>query len=270
MILIFRKYIVRILLNLSFLFLLLLVALFIATKGSGFPTPWSEEQIWWSLFSNSTTAGMLKYISLGGQLIFSFLAGLIISRQIKRNPSAELSFFYLFLFCFSLQIFRIPFLLENPFPFLTASGLTTRIIYFSRILSLACLFAASLFSSGLQIQKFGMVLLISMLIAFTLASLIPVNTSIITGALINRIAREKHLALFCTTLEVLTVLNYIAAAQHQGRIEYYRLAFLSLLVITGYELLFFLHAPFMIPGFACLIPGTILFTRTSRKLFLWS
>ena len=270
MILIFRKYIVRILLNLSFLFLFLLGVFFLLQRSTGFSTQWSDEQLWWSLFSSGTETGMLKFLSLAGQLLFSFLAGLVISRQIKRNPSAELSFFYLFLFTFSLQLFRVPFLMENSPSFLTTTGLSTRIIYFSRILSLACLFAASLFSSGLQIQKFGMVLLISLLTAFTLASLIPVNSSIVTGALINRIAREKHLALFCITLEVLTILNYISAAQHQGRIEYYRLAFLNLLVICGYELLFFLHVPFIIPGFLCLIPGTILSAKTSRKLFLWN
>jgi hypothetical protein len=212
----------------------------------------------------------MKYISLSGQILFSFFAGFIISRQIKRNPSAELSFFYLFLFTFSLQVFRVPFLVENFPSLLTTTGFITRIVYFSRILSLASLFAASLFSSGLQIQKFGMVLLISFLTAFTLASLIPVNTSIVTGALINRIAREEHLALFCITLEILTILNYVSAAIHQGRNEYYRLALLNMLVIVGYELLFFLHVPFIIPGFACLIPGTILSARTSRKLFLWS
>jgi len=269
MILIFRKYIVKILLNTTFLSLLLFLLWIIFYHDKAVVPQWEQEQIWWSLYLSGPSLNF-KSISLGGQILFSFLAGVLISRQIRRNPSAELSFFYLFLFLFSLQIFRVPFLMQNPPLFFTMTGLTTRIIYFSRIFSLACLFSASLFSSGLQIQKFGMVLLISTLTAFTLSSIIPVNTSSLTGALIDRIAREKHLALFCTTLEILTVLNYISAGQRQGRTEYFRLAFLSLLVICGYEMLFFLHIPFIIPGFLCLVPGTILFARTSRKLFLWS
>jgi len=269
MILIFRKYIVRILLYSSSLSLLLFILWVTLFNEKAQVPAWNQEQIWWTLYQPLPTLEF-KYLSLGGQILFSFIAGILISRQIRRNPSGELSFFYIFLFLFSMQIFRIPFLMENPPAFLTMTGLTTRIIYFTRIFSLACLFSASLFSSGLQIQKFGMVLLIATLTAFTLSSIIPVNTSSLTGALIDRIAREKHLALFCTTLEVLTVLNYISAGQRQGRSEYFRLAFLSLLIICGYELLFFLNAPFIIPGFACLIPGTFLFARTSRKLFLWS
>jgi len=269
MILIFRKYIIRVLVNLSFLsFLIFILWAFFYNDKITIPS-WIKEQIWWSLYQNGSVINY-KSLSLGGQILFSFLAGVLITRQIRRNPSAELSFFYIFLFLFSLQIFRLPFLMKDPPLFLTITGLTTRIIYFSRIFSLACLFSASLFSSGLQIQKFGIVLLISTLTAFTLSSIIPVNTSSLTGALIDRIAREKNLGLFCTTLEVLTVLNYVSAGHRQGRTEYFRLAFLSLLVICGYEMLFFLHVPFIIPGFLCLIPGTILFARTSRKLFLWS
>lgn len=269
MILIFRKYIVRILLYLSALTLIIITAWTFLNGGKQLSHLWTEEQIWWTLYSGEPAAALLKAISLSAQLIFAFLMGIIISRQIKRNPSAELSFFYLFLFSFSLQIFRLPYLVDI-FSSLGNSGLITRIIYFSRLLALTSLFAASLFSSGLQIQKFGMVLLMILLIAFTLSSILPINISSISGALLNRIAKEEYLALLCIILELMTVLTYIAAAHNQGRPEYYRLAALSLLIIVGYEFLFFLHIPFMIPGFTCLITGTVLFIRTSRKLFLWS
>lgn len=269
MILIFRKYIVRILLYLSALSLIIVGVWSFLNSGKEFTRIWSEEQIWWTLYSAEPAAALLKALSLSGQLLFGFLMGLVISRQIKRNPSAELSFFYLFLFSFSIQIFRLPHLVDLS-SILGNSGLITRIIYFSRLLALTSLFAASLFSSGLQIQKFGMILLIILLTAFTLSSILPINISSISGALLNRIAKEEYLALLCIILEIMTVLTYIAAAYNQGRPEYYRLAALSLLIIVGYEFLFFLHIPFMIPGFACLIPGTVLFIRTSRKLFLWS
>jgi hypothetical protein len=269
MILIFRKYIVRILLYLSGLALIVVAVWSFLNYGNEMSRIWTEEQIWWTLYSGEPAAALLKALSLSGQLLFAFLMGLVISRQIKRNPSAELSFFYLFLFSFSIQIFRLPYLV-NLSSILGNSSLITRIIYFSRLLALTSLFAASLFSSGLQIQKFGMVLLMILLTAFTLSSIIPINISSISGALLNRIAKEEYLALLCIILELMTVLTYIAAAHNQGRPEYYRLAALSLLIIVGYEFLFFLHIPFIIPGFACLIPGTVLFIRASRKLFLWS
>lgn len=269
MILIFRKYIVRILFYLSALSIILVAAGALLYHSTPLTLTWTEEQIWWTLYDEPGSGSLLKALSLVGQLIFAFLMGTILSSQIKRNPSAELSFFYLFIFSFSLQIFRLPYLI-NLSEFLGGSGLLSRIIYFSRLIALTSLFAAALFSSGLQIQKFGMVLLLICLTSFTLSSILPINISSISGALLNRIAREEYLALFCIVMELLTVLSYIASAHNQGRPEYYRLAILCLLIIVGYELLFFLHIPFIIPGFICLIPGTVLFIRTSRKLFLWS
>ncbi|MDC7231612.1 MAG: hypothetical protein PQJ58_00145 [Spirochaetales bacterium] len=269
MILIFRKYIVRILLYLSGLTLVAVALWSYLNYGTEVYQTWGEEQIWWTIYAEASDGPLLKAVSLTGQLVLAFLMGLILSRQIKRNPSAELSFFYLFLFTFSLQIFRLPHLFDLSF-IQTTSGLITRIVYFSRLLALTSLFAASLFSSGLQIQKFGMVLLLTILTAFTLSSILPLNISSISGALLNRVAREEYLALLCIILELMTVLTYISAAYNQGRPEYYRLALLSILIIAGYEFLFFLHIPFILPGFACLVPGVILFIRTSRKLFLWS
>ncbi|MDC7241255.1 MAG: hypothetical protein PQJ50_12940 [Spirochaetales bacterium] len=269
MILIFRKYIVRILLYISFA-VLAAAGFWLFLSEGRFTGTWSGEQIWWTLYSTETGPGLLKALSLCGQLFFAFVMGMIISRQIKRNPSAELSFFYLFLFSFSLQLFRLPYLAEGAGYLTATGGYISRIIYFSRILGLGSLFAASLFSSGLQIQKFGMVFLLVLLTSFTLASILPLNISSVSGSLLNRVAREEYLALFCTAMEVLTVLTYIATARNQGRAEYYRLAFLNLLIIAGYEFLFFLYVPLMIPGFICLVPGTVIYIRTSRKLFLWS
>ncbi len=270
MILIFRKYIVRILLYISFLSVIAAGVWMYFISDSGISRSWSGEQIWWTLYVQDNAPGLIKALSLSGQIFFAFAMSLILSRQIKRNPSAELSFFYLFLFTFSLQLFRLPYL-SDPAGFLAAgSGYITRIIYFTRILGISSLFAASLFSSGLQIQKFGMVFLLSLLTSFTLASILPLNISAVSGALLHRIAREEYLALLCITMEILTILTYIATAQNQGRVEYYRLAFLNLLIIAGYEFLFFLYIPLIIPGFICLVTGTVIYVRTSRKLFLWS
>ncbi len=270
MILIFRKYIIRILIILSF-FTMFTAAYWFIQKGSvkTMVLPGGLEQIWWSLYAPVLSAqSPMKIVSLGAQLMYAPVFLLILGRQMRRNPSAEMAFLSIFLFTFSLQIFRISFLTEAAY--IPGSDLATRTVYFGRLMGLSALFAASLFATGLQIQKFGQILLICFLTAFSLSILLPVNSSITTAALLHRIAREKHLAIFCLSLELLTVLNYIAAAHQLGRSEYYRLSLLSLSIIAGYEMLYFLYPPFILPGLITLISGTFLFIRTSRKLFLWS
>ena len=270
MILIFRKYVITLLSALSF-FTILIAAYWFFERGSlkMIALPGELEQIWWSLYTTvSSGKSPIKVISLGVQLIYALTFLLILGRQMRRNPSAEMAFLSIFLFTFSLQIFRLAFLTGSTFTLDT--DLATRAVYFSRLLGLSALFAASLFATGLQIQKFGQILLICILTAFSLSILLPVNSSITTAAMLHRIAREKHLAVFCLSLEVLTVLNYVAAAHNLGRGEYYRLSLLSLGIICGYEMLFFLYPPFFLPGLITLTCGTVLFIRTSRKLFLWS
>jgi hypothetical protein len=269
MILIFRKYVTRLLFILSFITILIAAYWFFERGGMGMISMSGDlEQIWWSLYSPVSTQTPVKLLSLGVQLVYALVFLLILGRQMRRNPSGEMAFLSIFLFTFSLQIFRLAFLTDGSF--VPDTNTSTRIVYFSRLLGLSALFGASLFATGLQIQKFGQVLLICLLTSFSLASLLPVNGSITTAALLHRIAREKHLALFCLALEILTVLNYIAAAQHMGRSEYYRLSLLSLSIIVGYEMLFFLYPPFILPGLSTLIIGTVLFIGTSRRLFLWS
>ena len=269
MILIFRKYVIRLLLALS-LITILIAAYWFYLQGS-----WKTitltgdlEQIWWKLYNPVLSQSPMKLLSLGVQIVYAMAFLLIIERQMRRNPSAEMAFLSIFLFTFSLQIFRLSFLTDGfPVP---DTRIATRIVYFGRLMGISALFGASLFATGLQIQKFGQVLLVCLLTSFSLANLLPVNSSISTAALLHRIAREKHLAVLCLALESLTILNYIAAAHHLGRNEYYRLSLLSLAMISGYEMLFFLYPPFILPGLITLISGTVLFIGTSRKLFLWS
>jgi len=272
MILLFRKFIVRILIVLSFISLLAggyIIFRFQNTDSIRQLISLSD-QIWWLMYTDSVSRELLVGLAVLGEILFAFIAGLYVFRQIRKNPSPELSFLYIFIFSLSLQVFRLNFLLPELSFYSLPIGFNTKVVYFSRFLGLSAFFAGSLFSTGLQIQKFSMILLISFLTSFTLSTLIPVNTFGITGSLLHRIAREKNIALFCTTMELLTVLNYLSAAHKQGRNEFYRLALFSLLVLIGYELLFFLYMPLIVPGFLCLILGTFLFIRASQKLYLWS
>ncbi len=247
-----------------------MTAWLIREKGLIPPPPLDVEQIWWNVYDFPSSSITLKMISLGGQLGYALFFGWIVFRQMKRNPSAVLSFFSLFLFSFSLQIFRLFFLISPEGQEKVYGILFTKIIFFSRALGLGALFTASLFNLELQIQKFGMSLLILLLTSFTLSTRIPVNTSLLTGALINRSTNEKDLAILFLTLEILTIINYLVIAIKQGKNEFYKLALFLFLIFAGGEFLFFMHGPFVLPGFIFLFTGTGLFLKENRKLFLWS
>lgn len=273
MILLFRKYLVKILLTISFLTVIAGILFYtmefmnasVLSKNPG------SGQSWWLIYYSVDHFNPLKtWLFLMGFCFYSLMFGFFVFKQIKKNPSPQLSFLYLFIFTFSLQIFRLGYLLPQNSAFHIDEEFITRIVYFSRLFGLTAFFSTSLFSTGLQIQKFNMVLLITLLLSFSLAIIIPLNTIELTTALLFRIAEEKSLALFCIVLELLTAINFFYAAVKQARVEFYHLFLFSIMILGGYELMFFLYAPFMLPGTVLLLSGTVLYIRTSQKLFLWS
>ncbi|OQY33282.1 MAG: hypothetical protein B6241_08420 [Spirochaetaceae bacterium 4572_59] len=273
MILFFRKYLVKILLIVS----IITVIAGILFYTMEFMNPhilskdFSSGQSWWLAYYSAENFNPLEtWLFLMVSDLYSLIFGFFVYRQIKKNPSPQLSFLYLFIFTFSLQIIRLGYLLPQSSAFHIDKELITRIIYFSRLFALTAFFSTSLFSTGLQIQKFNMVLLITVLLSFSMSIIIPLNTIELTTSLLFRIAAEKSLALFCIALEILTAMNFFYAAIKQARVEFYRLFLFSIMILNGYELMFFLYIPFLLPGSILLLAGTILYIRTSQKMFLWA
>ena len=274
MILLFRKYLVRLFISISLAFVLFGVFYYFKYQpSSGNSFAIANYQLWWMLYSVQKSADTLRaWISLMGLGLYSLVFGFFIYRQIRKNPSAQLAFLYLFIFSISLSLMRIfPLLPEGDIPFHQLDKeIITRITYFGRLFGLSSFFAASLFVTGIQIQKFGMILLINTLVSFTISIILPFNTTILTSALLYRVGEEKSLAFFCLTLEILTVLNYFSTAVKHSRNELYRIMFFTVLMLTGFEMVFFIYFPLYIPGIMLLILGTFFYMRTSQKLFLWS
>ncbi len=274
MILLFRKYLVRLFLSISIAFVLLGVFYYFRyqpTSAKSFTI--SNHQLWWMLYRIQRSGETLKaWVSLMGLGTYSLVFGIFVYRQIRKNPSAQLAFLYLFIFSFSLSLMRIfPLIPEGSLPFHQLDKeIITRITYFGRLFGLSSFFAASLFVTGIQIQKFGMILLINTLVSFTISIILPFNTTILTSALIYRVGEEKSLAFFCLTLEILTVLNYFSTAVKHSRNELYRIMFFAVLMLTGFEMVFFIYFPLYVPGMILLVLGTFFYLRTSQKLFLWS
>ena len=274
MILLFRKYLVRIFLFISIALVLFGVFYYFRFHPySGKSFVIANHQIWWMIYRiQRSTDTLQSWTSLMGLGSYSLVFGFFVYRQIRKNPSPQLAFLYLYIFSFSFSLLRLfPLLPEYIAPFLEFDHeLVTRINYFSRFFGLSCFFAASLFATGIQIQKFGMILLVNTLVSFTLSIILPFNTTVLTSALLYRVGEEKSLAFFCLTLEILTILNYFSSAVKQSRNELYRIILFVILMLTGFEMTFFLYFPLYIPGIILLTTGTFFYLRTSQKLFLWS
>ena len=272
MILFFRKYLIKVSLLISLAAVILGGYYYFSfLRFHHGPVSFQTGQIWWLVYSDRTVIDpLLPWISLMGSGLYAFLFGYFISRQIRKTPSPQLAFLFLFVFSLSLNLFRLNFQIPD-FSFLKIErDFATRIVYFGRFYSLSTFFAASLFATGLQIQKFGVALLITTLASFTISLILPFNSTQLTSAFLYRVGEEKNVALFCLVLELLTLLNYLSAAIKQSRSDFYKLILFSLMMMGGLELLFFLYIPFALPGAFLLISGTILYMRTSQKLFLWS
>ncbi len=269
MILLFRKYLVKIFFIFSFISVLFGVFYFIKFQPGNNSSSFVTTQVWWMIYRNVIKIDLFHaWISLMALGLFSLVFSFFIYRLIKKNSSPQMAFIYLFIFSFSFSLLRLIYIM--PHSAFIDRELISRIIFFGRLFGLSSFFAASLFTSGLQIQKFGLVLLISTVVSFTITIILPFNTTVLTSALIYRVGEEKSITLFCLTLEILTVLNYLSSALKQSRNELFRIMFFALMILTGFEMSFFLYLPILIPGITLLILGTLLYLRTSQKLFLWS
>jgi hypothetical protein len=215
---------------------------------------------------------LLSLIDLLFLLIFSFGGGLLLQTFFRKTVSSEMFFFIFFVISVSFEGARVAQLVIAA---QTAPAyfeiLVTRAVYFSRFFGVFCLFTAGLYATGIDYQRFEIVLGISLLLAFTLAFSIPVSSETPLTTMLNRIGSRSQLLVVFFAIEVFSVLNFLLASFLKRNRDYIWMALGLLLVIVGKDLLFFVVSP--VPDAAAallLIGGTFLFGHRTHIVYLWS
>ncbi len=215
---------------------------------------------------------LVSLMALGGLLVYSLGAGLSLQRFFRKTVSSEMFFFIFFVISLSFESFKALGVLFQLWGLATYYGvIVARVVYFSRFFGVFCLLTSGLYATGIEYQKFEVVLGIAFLLAFTLSFSIPIDSSVFLPTLLYRIGGTVQLLAVFSALELFSILNFVLASILSRRREYLIMAGGLLLVIAGKDLLFFAHgAPAAVAAFAFLLAGTIVFGNRAHAIYLWT
>lgn len=205
-------------------------------------------------------------------VVYSVAGGILLHTFFRKTVSSEMFFFTFFVISMSLEAARIADLLivaQNAPAYYEV--VVTRAVYFGRFLGVFCLFTSGLYATGIDYQRFEIVLGISLLLAFTLAFSIPVTSVAGAPTLVNRLGSRSQLLSVFFALELFSVLNFLLASFLKRNRDYIWMAAGLFLVIVGKDLLFFLVSPVPDAVAAVLLfAGTMLFGNRTHVVYLWS
>ncbi len=205
-------------------------------------------------------------------LLFSILAGVLLQVFFRKTTSSEMFYFIFFIISLSMEAARVAQIyvqVANLPPYYAV--VLTRAIYFGRFFGVFCLFSAGLYATGIDYQRFEIVLGIALLIAFTLSFSIPVSSETTFPDLVNRLGGSAQVILALFALQLFSVLNFVLASVLKRSRDYLIMAFGLLFAVVGLDLLYFTDA--VVPAAAgafLLSAGTVLFANRTHEVYLWS
>jgi hypothetical protein len=228
------------------------------------------------LFQNIITRFFLPvplapFASMALALIYALAASVLVFFFFEKTHSPEILFVGLFALSFVFEILRIMAPLQKLHPFSSVLLiLGTRILVFGRLFGVLSLFASSVYSAGLELQKQGRVI-ITIIIALLVVSIrLPVNGLSWDSSLTMIFAYSSMFRFAEDALMVITVISFLVAAYTKGTGEYLFIALGALLVSLGRSLLLSADtwiAP--LPALILLIAGTWFITGRLHRVYLW-
>jgi hypothetical protein len=211
------------------------------------------------------------FMTMTGAVLFSLIGIILIHYFFEKTQCPEILFIGLFVVSFALECFRImvPLKITLDFPALYLIN-GTRILIFGRYFGLFSLFAASLYSTGLQFQKQQYLVFICAVGALVIAAGIPVDALSWDTALNMLSDYSTAFVMIQWGILGITAASFFISAYTRGSKEYVYIGLGILITYLGRSLLF--NSDTWIssaPGLVILSLG-IWFTCTKlHKIYLW-
>jgi hypothetical protein len=227
----------------------------------------------WLLLAGSLQPQPLLVNSLIGifsLVAFSLLANLGVRTLYSKTYSPEMLFVMLFAASLALDAWRLGILLVHGWelgPPLTA--ILTRLILFGRFFGLLCLLASSLYAVGMRFSQYGVLIGGMGLLAFSLASLLPLDTTLFEPDFLYRVGDRQGYLFLRVILGLLILANFLIAIRLRGSRRFLLVAVAALLLLLGKELVQHGVAPVAAGiGLGMLATGFVLFTRQIGVCYL--
>jgi len=218
-----------------------------------------EHQLLW-LLGGLAVQGLVSFVALWSML-----------RMFRKTTAPEVFFFSVFVFTLAIDIVKVGqlviLLLQYPPMY---GAVLTRVVHFGHFLGIFCLLSSSLYLSGLEYQKTGVVLGIGSLIALTLSYSLPVDLSRLLPNLMNPTGDQTTIQVVVLLLELLVLVNVLYALAAVQERAYLVLLVALTLAMAGREVLLYVAQPVLYgPAAVLLIVGVGLFAWRIRRLYLW-
>jgi hypothetical protein len=214
---------------------------------------------------------LIPYITTVAAVLYSLVTMIFIFYYFEKTQSPEILFVAFFALSFSFEAARImPSLrmaLELPGVFLS---LAQRFLLFGRYFGIFSIFTASVCAAGLELQSQRSAILIITLSALVIAIGTPVDGFSWDSSFSMISGYSTMFALVETALTLISAISFIIAAQTRGSREYLSIGGGAFLALLGRSL--FLRADTWIvplPGFACMVLGTLFICAKLRQVYLW-
>ncbi|MCL2213746.1 MAG: hypothetical protein FWC06_00920 [Treponema sp.] len=211
------------------------------------------------------------HASLAVLSVFSLTGMILIYYFFERTSAPEILYIAIFIISLSFEVIRLILPLHLIYSFSSVYIRTSsQILLFARFFGVFSLFAASICSAGLEVQKIRYVIFTMIIAAMIITISVPIDVlnwdtgiNIITG--FGSIFRGIELVVFITT----TVSFLITARNHDSR-GYIHVAIGIMLVLAGRHILLNTDnwaGP--LPGISMLIFGTWFICTKLHKIHLW-
>lgn len=199
------------------------------------------------------------------------ILGASIQYSFRKTLSAEITLFLVFITLVAFDALKpCMLLLQNYNKPITWYSTLTRLVYLVRFTGIFCFFSAGLFASGLPAQRLSITLGICFITAFTFSVILPLDSSIREDNFLFRIGMHRNMQTALIVLEVIAVINYIAAAVRKNEKTYISAAVGAAFALTGRELLFFNHSFITTTaGLLLFISGAVLYAKRIHRIYLW-
>lgn len=214
---------------------------------------------------------LLEIIPTAILTLFVTIVCIIIFISFRNTVSFEIFFYYIFIFSFLFDIFKLTDLLIQPNSVLNVYVmLPTRLVYYGKFMGTLALLSAGLFATGMEYQRMEIASLIAFILPAVLVLVLPVDsTSTVPGGTLE-IGSFYEISIIISILCLISVLNFIIAGLKNENREYFIIAGSVFIAVCGREIIFYLQRPiFQGLGFILLLSGTIIFGRRTHRLYQW-
>jgi hypothetical protein len=211
------------------------------------------------------------HASIAGSALYALVCLVLIYRFFETTQSPEIMFIAFFAVSFSFEAARLVlplrYIYEIPSLYLL---MASRTLLFSRYFGLFSLFAASVYSAGLEVEKQRNVILAVTVATMVITLGVPIDTQTWDSSLSMINGYVSLFRLIETGTFLITVISFLIAAYSRGSREYIFISAGAFMVFTGRNLLLSADtwvSP--ISGILLLSIGMWFICTRLHKIYLW-